>query len=123
MQMTGLICLDDMDNIDNNVGKMVMVTGAREGELLVNIPARNINFITVSVNFRVIENTDSEVKSAIARTYKLFPDRMSVRPEHLCSGQLGADLGVLRQDAVHLHRSCVQALVHGDEADEARLSI
>ena len=44
---------DDMDNIDNNVRKMVMVTGAREGELLVNIPARNINFITVSVNFRV----------------------------------------------------------------------
>ena len=35
---------DDMDNIDNNVGKMVMVTGAREGELLENIPARNINF-------------------------------------------------------------------------------
>ena len=68
MQMTGLICLDDMDNIDNNVGKMVMVTGAREGELLENIPARNINFYYCVSEFQsYIEKTDSEVKSAIAR--------------------------------------------------------
>ena len=36
----GLIC-QDLDNIDNNVGEMVIVTGAREGELLENIPTRN----------------------------------------------------------------------------------
>ena len=114
---------DDMDNIDNNVGKMVMVTGAREGELLENFPAGNMNFYYCVCEFQsYIENTDSEVKLAIARTYKLFPDRVSVRLEHLCGGRLGADLGVQRQGAVHLHRACVQALVHGDEADEARLS-
>ena len=60
--------IDDMDNIDNNVGKMVMVTGAREGELLKNIPARNINlYYCVSEFQSYIEKTDSEVKSAIAR--------------------------------------------------------
>ena len=59
---------NDMDNIDNNVGKMVMVTGAREGELLENIPARNINFYYCVGEFQsYIEKTDSEVKSAIAR--------------------------------------------------------
>ena len=59
---------DDMDNIDNNVGKMVIVTGAREGELLENIPARNINFCYCVSEFQsYIEKTDSEVKSAIAR--------------------------------------------------------
>ena len=59
---------DDMDNIDNNVGKMVMVTGAREGELLENIPARNIIFYYCVSEFQsYIEKTDSEVKSAIAR--------------------------------------------------------
>ena len=36
----GLIC-QDLDNIDNNMGEMVIVTGAREGELLENIPTRN----------------------------------------------------------------------------------
>ena len=123
MQMTGLICLDDMDNIDNNVGKMVMVNWSREGELLKNFPAGNMNFYYCVCEFQsYIENTDSEVKLAIARTYKLFLDRVSVRLEHLCGGRLGADLGVQRQGAVHLHRACVQALVHGDEADEARLS-
>ena len=35
---------DDMDNIDNNVGKMVMVNWSREGELLKNFPAGNMNF-------------------------------------------------------------------------------
>ena len=48
---------------------------------------------------------------------------MSVRLEHLCGRQLGADLRVQRQGAVHLHRACDQDLVHGDAADEAQLSI
>ena len=47
---------------------------------------------------------------------------MSVRLEHLCGTQLGADLGVQRQSAVHLYRACVQAMVPCDEADEAQLS-
>ena len=47
-----------------------------------------------------------------------------VRLEQLCGGHLVAPrgAGVQRQGAVHLHRACVQALLHGDEADEAQLS-
>ena len=47
---------------------------------------------------------------------------VSVRLEQLCGGHLVAPRGVQRQGAVHLHRACVQVLVHGDEADEAQLS-
>ena len=66
----GLIC-QDLDNIDNNVGKMVIVTGAREGELLENIPTRNkILYYCVCEFQSYIENTDSEVKSAMARRCK-----------------------------------------------------
>ena len=120
MQMTGLICLDDMDNIDNNVGKMVMVNWSREGELLKNFPAGNMNFYYCVCEFQsYIENTVSEMKSAIARRYKLFADvpyvSLSVRLVYLCGGQLGADRGVQRQGAFHRHGACVQDLVHGDD--------